>query len=173
MVISTLISPLSKETLCICNYSLYLIMKALIKAVLSNLKQFLVTFCVFYITSSAVKSTFFLVVFVVNLFLNFPFKMHITTEQAARSIYGLKVSFDNYTLATKLLCVADLEPITIVNSDPTFTVAISTEKLSMESWKFKRLRSTIHLIADAEITAHNLSQTSTVATDEYHFECKR
>lgn len=66
------------------------------------------------------------------LFLTFWFKMHMTAGQAACSIYGLEVSFDNCTLAMRLLRDASLEPVTIVNGNPTFAVAISTNKIHME-----------------------------------------
>ncbi|KAI8970012.1 hypothetical protein BDF20DRAFT_888871, partial [Mycotypha africana] len=92
--------------------------------------------------------------------------MHITAEQAACSIYGLEVSPDNCTLAMKLLRSASLEPVTIVSGDPAFAIAMSTKRINMEPWKFKRLVSTHQTLENTE-TSHNNPQASTVATDDF------
>ncbi|GAA5797416.1 hypothetical protein HPULCUR_002800 [Helicostylum pulchrum] len=113
--------------------------------------------------------------------------MRMTAEQAACSIYGLEVSYENCVLAMKLLRDAYFEPVTVINGDPTFAMAISKKKLNMEPWKFERLipthdimtdatntthdisktSTTSHTICQTLATVHNVSQTSTVATDEY------
>ncbi|KAI7896475.1 uncharacterized protein EV154DRAFT_435046, partial [Mucor mucedo] len=75
----------------------------------------------------------------VFLYLIFKCKMRMAAEHAACLIYGFEVSTENCTLAMKLLHDAGLEPVTIVNGDPTLAVAISTTKINMEPWRFNRL----------------------------------
>lgn len=63
----------------------------------------------------------------------------LSAADAACSIYGLEVTLENQLSALQRLKDADLEPVTLVNGDPTVAFAMSTKKVSMEPWRYQRL----------------------------------
>lgn len=63
----------------------------------------------------------------------------LSAGDAACSIYGLENTLENQLLALQQLKDIGLEPVTIVNGDPTIAIAVSTKKINMEPWRFQRL----------------------------------
>jgi hypothetical protein len=54
-------------------------------------------------------------------------------------IYRLKIILQNQLSALKQLRDAGLEPVTLANGDPTIEVAMSTMKVKMKPWRYRRL----------------------------------
>lgn len=63
----------------------------------------------------------------------------LSAADAACSIYGLEITLENQLSALQQLGDAGLEPVTLVNGDPTIAVAMSTKKVNMEPWRYQRL----------------------------------
>ncbi|KAG2218997.1 hypothetical protein INT45_007659 [Circinella minor] len=63
----------------------------------------------------------------------------LSAANAACSIYGLEITSENQLSALQQLKDAGLEPVTLVNGDPTIAVAMSTKKVNMEPWRYQRL----------------------------------
>ncbi|PHZ13564.1 uncharacterized protein RHIMIDRAFT_236618 [Rhizopus microsporus ATCC 52813] len=63
----------------------------------------------------------------------------LSAANAACSIYGLEIALENQLSALQQLKDVGLEPVTLVNGDPTIAVAISTKKVNMEPWRYQRL----------------------------------
>ncbi|KAG0172635.1 hypothetical protein DFQ28_007651 [Apophysomyces sp. BC1034] len=69
----------------------------------------------------------------------------LSAANAACSIFGLEITLENQLSALQRLNDAGLEPVTLVNGDPTIAVAMSTKRVNMEPWRFQRLpQDTIH-----------------------------
>lgn len=75
----------------------------------------------------------------VTLFFLPPMTTILSAADAACSIYGLEITLENRLSALQQLKDAGLEPVTLVNGDPTIVVAMSTKKVNMEPWRYQRL----------------------------------
>lgn len=64
-----------------------------------------------------------------------PMTTILSAADADCSIYGLEITLENQLSALQQLKYAGLEPVTLINGDPTIAVAISTKKVNMEPWR--------------------------------------